>query len=238
MTAVCLADLFNLDLWSRGRIPTYADVRDGILELVDASLKAISVAGHPQPTELLLRFYGAWLGPSLDDPAPLRDVAAAVIGSLRGGGRPRLRFQLADSPIWDPSIRLLRSARSSPLKPPAYSLAAPSTCPHQGACSVTLLTSWFRKGCPDAACSVTLGQLGTIQRQKMVDTLLTADALALAHNGRANLLLLASDDDDMIPALLALSVSTVPTIHLRRKATLDGYYAGILTLKGLPTITW
>ena len=58
-------------------------------------------------------------------------------------------------------------------------------------------------------------------RQKIVDTLLTADAMAIIQHRLADAVILASDDDDMIPALLALAASDLPLTHMRRKVPRD-----------------
>ena len=60
MTIYCLADLFNLRLWPRGRRPNLGDIRDGIGELVDEILGATTDAG-----EMTIRLFGGWYGPTL-----------------------------------------------------------------------------------------------------------------------------------------------------------------------------
>jgi hypothetical protein len=72
----------------------------------------------------------------------------------------------------------------------------------------------------------------------MVDTLLTADALTIAHDGLAEIVIIASDDDDLLPALLALTKSDMKVIQMRRESSRDAYYDGILELQGLFTHTW
>ncbi|WP_419949480.1 hypothetical protein [Candidatus Palauibacter sp.] len=47
-----------------------------------------------------------------------------------------------------------------------------------------------------------LRHLARQTRQKMVDTLLTADAMAIIQGRLAHAVVLVSDDADMIPALL------------------------------------
>lgn len=237
MQATCLADLFNLQLWMPDRAPNYADVRDGITDLVAAALTALAGRGL-RTTELLVRLYGGWHRERLDDPSPLRDLTAAVLRNFHHSGRPRLRLQLADSPIWDPSIRLLRTLRDLPLRAPTRNVTIPTSCPHAGACTIGDLTSWLKNRCPDSACTVRLSDLATVSRQKMVDTLLTADALTIARDGLAEAILIASDDADMVPALLNLTNAEIRVIRLRRAATVDSYYDGILELSGLSTHSW
>ena len=56
-------------------------------------------------------------------------------------------------------------------------------------------------------------------RQKMVDELLTVDAVHLAR-ARESCVLIASDDDDMVPAILAASLDSQWPVHLLREHTL------------------
>ena len=62
-----------------------------------------------------------------------------------------------------------------------------------------------------------LRQVAQQTRQKMVDTLLTADAMAIIQGRLAHAVVLVSDDADMVPALLALSASDLRLTHLRRQ---------------------
>ena len=72
----------------------------------------------------------------------------------------------------------------------------------------------------------------------MVDTLITADALVIARDQLADVVILASDDADMIPALLALSVSPLQVVHLIRSKPSTNYYRGILEREGLTIHEW
>jgi hypothetical protein len=237
MQAYCLADFFNLQLLRNARAPTYADIRDGLNDLVAASLAAISHADL-HASDLLVRLYGGWYGDSLSDRVALRELTSAVIEGFSRHGPTRLRLQLADAPVWDPSVRLLRSVRRVAMKPAGVTVSTPSECPHNGACSLQDLSAWWKGKCPNRACRVKLVDVASANRQKMVDTLLTADALTIARDGLAEIFIIASDDDDLLPALLALTTSEMNVIHLRREASRDAYYDGILEMRGLLTHTW
>lgn len=237
MQAYCLADFFNLQLWRGGQAPTYADVRDGLNELVAASLAGIDDAGL-RASELVVRLYGGWHGDSPSDRVALRELTSAAIGGFSRHGSTRLRLQLAEAPVWDPSIRLLRSLRRVTMKPMGGMISTPSTCPHNGACSLKDLSAWWKGKCPNSACRAKLVDVASANRQKMVDTLLTADALTIARDGLAEIFVIASDDDDLLPALLSLTTSDMRVIRLRRDATRDAYYDGILEMQGLWTHTW
>lgn len=237
MQAYCLADFFNLQLFRNTQTPTYADIRDGLDDLVAASLAAISHAGL-HASDLLVRLYGGWYGDSLSDRVALRELTSAVISGFSRQGSTRLRLQLADAPVWDPSVRMLRSVRRVAVKPTGVLVSTPSECPHSGACSLQDLSAWWKGRCPNRDCRARLVDVASATRQKMVDTLLTADALTIAHDGLAEIVIIASDDDDLLPALLALTKSDMKVIQMRREASTDAYYDGILELQGLFTHTW
>lgn len=235
--AYCLADFFNLTLWGSGRHPTYADIRDGLEDLVAASLNAMKESGI-EPSELTVRLYGGWHGDRPDSRIPLRDLTEAVIRGFPSRSGSRIRIQMAEAPIWDPSLRLLRTVREMPLRPLPGQISAPGACADAGSCSVGSLISWWKGKCPNAACRVRLADVGSAVRQKMVDTLLTADAFTIMRDEAADVLLLASDDDDILPALLAIPPAKMKGIRLRRDARPDPYYDGVLDLLGLSTYNW
>ena len=71
----------------------------------------------------------------------------------------------------------------------------------------------------------------------MIDTLLTADAMAIRYEKLADTVVLASDDDDLIPAMLALAASDVELVHLtKRKA--PSFYREILEREGASIHEW
>jgi len=72
----------------------------------------------------------------------------------------------------------------------------------------------------------------------MVDTLLTADALTIARDELAEVIVLASDDSDMFPALFAAAESRVRVIALRRGTEHDAYYEGLFATRGIHTYDW
>ena len=72
----------------------------------------------------------------------------------------------------------------------------------------------------------------------MVDTLLTVDAMTIAHNAMADTIVLASDDDDMIPALLALTTANIRVTYLHRSHPSSSYYVDILQSEGVAVRHW
>lgn len=239
MIAYCLADLFNLRLWPPGRRPNAADIRDGIAELVDEALTVTPGATR----ELTIRLYGGWHGATLQSTTDLASMVRRAIRDMpRRVGRQRLRLQIADHPIWDSSIRILGSVRESRLTRIRAKLSKSDSCISEKQCTFPALQSWSRGRCPTYGCTVQLSNVASNLREKMVDTLLTADAVTIISDELADIVVLASDDADMLPALLALAVSNIALIHLRRQdngPTLPrDYYGQILRREGATIRTW
>lgn len=234
MFGYCLADFFNLGLWPIGRPANHADIRDGLDDLVRACF-----AAGPSMREITVRLYGGWNGPVPESRVTLRDLTESVLRNTPMRlGRTRLRFQLAETPIWDKSLRLLRTVRHSGVRHIHASISVPDDCPNGGHCSLVSFKAWCVGACPDPSCSVALGDVATRHRQKMVDTLMTADALTIAHEGMADVVLVATDDSDLLPGLLALKDSDLQAIHLTRSGHTGGYYRGILERDGVLIHQW
>ena len=234
MFVYCLADFFNLRLWPTGRPATFADIRDGLDELTGTAISRTPSAG-----EITIRLYGGWHGDVPHTQIGLRDmVTRAIEQAPKRLSRTRIRLELAESPIWDKSIRLLRSVRVSQMNNLHAEITSSLACLDPAACSLDSFATWCQGSCPTSGCRVQLATVARTRGQKMVDTLITADALVIARDQLADVVILASDDADMIPALLALSVSPLQVVHLIRSKPSSNYYRGILEREGLTIHEW
>ncbi|MXW55791.1 MAG: NYN domain-containing protein [Gemmatimonadales bacterium] len=213
MIAYCLADVFNLDLWPRHKPPVQPEVEEGLHDLIGQVISAV-----PSATEVTIRLYGGWHRETLTAPVDMRHMMSrAIENNPKRYRAQRIRVQLADHPIWDSATRLTRSLVESPMTRVSVRLSPAEHCAFPHSCTLDALSSWCSGKCPEQECPVRLRQVAQRRRQKMVDTLLTADAMAIIQDGRAHAVIIASDDADMIPALLALSASDVSLTHLRRR---------------------
>lgn len=235
MIAYCLADLFNLRLWPIGRAPSYPDVRDGLEELARAVVRCT-----PEAKDVRIRLYGGWHGDVPETRVDLREMVVRAIDRIpQRVNRSRLGFEIAETPHWDRSIRLLRSVKRVPITHIAGELQSHSSCANPATCALDVLGSWFRGRCPTSGCGVRLSDVASSIGQKMVDTLLTADAIEISSTEAADILLVASDDEDMIPALLAASRNRISVVHMvRREGSPPPYYRGILELSGVTIKEW
>ncbi len=236
ISAYCLVDFFNIEVLPKSRMPNTSDIRNGLDGIVSATMQALDSLGKPVQ-ELTLRLYGGWHGDFGGTEIQLMDMTMKVIREYPRHIGTRLRVQIADSPFLDPSVQFLHTVRSVPLKVPRAFFTMPSQCANRHHCAMEELVKWWEGKCPDENCTVKLMELGTMVRQKMVDTHITADAVALAAEGSCDILLIASDDDDMVPALLGAS-GRVTTYHLARKSRRHEYYTNLLQQKNIITHHW
>lgn len=233
MDAYCLADFFNLNLWPTGREATFSDVRDGLEALVSESLKASCA------TELTVRLYGGWNGQVPNTRSSLRDLTVRVLRDFpRRVQRVRLRLELAESPVWDRSMQMLGTVKNVRIPRVPGRFGAPAACKNPAGCTLGHFRSWAAGRCPEPDCRVNLGAVGSKFEQKMVDTMLVVDALHLARAQSATRLLLASDDEDMIPCFLALMAAGSEPVHMTRTGGFGEYYAGILERDGITIHQW
>jgi uncharacterized LabA/DUF88 family protein len=237
MQVHCLADLFNLQLWPPGQDPTYADLRSGLEELVGATIAALGDA-RIFPGEVTFRLYGGWHGELPESGKHILALTSAVIRQFPRRVGVRVRMQIADSPIWNQSLKMIDSVRQVPLRPPGGKIINHPLCAKPADCTVHQLRSWWNGRCPEGTCAVRIGDLGFMYRQKMVDTLLTADAITLAREELSDALVIVSDDDDMLPAILAVSSLRFRTLLLRRRERRDTYYQSILDSSDVSIHIW
>lgn len=104
-------------------------------------------------------------------------------------------------------------------------------------CSLSSFKSWCAGRCPETGCPVHLQDVASRYAQKMIDTLLTADAMAIRYERLADAVVLASDDDDMIPAMLALAASDVSLVHLTKRKR-RSFYRDVLEREGARIHEW
>lgn len=234
MRAYCLADLFNLDLWPTGRPPGVPDIRLGLDRLTEQVLETV-----PSAREVIVRLYGGWHGDVPDTQRDLRDMV-----SREAADRPRrrkhqmFRLELAESPVWDRNVPIRRSVRLVRSRRLRTKVDQPPNCAiGPDRCSLSSFGAWCTGRCPEKGCPVRLPDVVSRYTQKMIDTLLTADAMAIRYEGMADIVVLASDDDDLIPAMLALAASDLALVHLTKRTT-PSFYRGILEREGATIHEW
>jgi hypothetical protein len=92
--------------------------------------------------------------------------------------------------------------------------------------------------CPQPTCSVTNAEAFFYTEQKMVDTLLACDLIYLAQERPAEWVVVASDDWDLLPPLVAASGSSRRVSLVRRNTERAQPYDAKLESLGVAIVNW
>lgn len=220
----------------------------GLAHVVQAIVDAIGPSVLMGTHRLTVRLYGGWLTDTGTSPAAQR-LAGAV------GTFPRavqvtdgtksvsliVSVVFAYSLLCEPAVHFPGTYRE---RSPTNLMCLPgpfASCGAAGACVLNGLPAFINAGrCPEPSCSLLRDDVLSRPEQKLVDTLLIADLLHLAHTNAQDPLVVVSTDDDMWPgirlALLdghrVLQIHPVPgrSLHSRFIVRLpSGYSQATLT---------
>lgn len=114
---------------------------------------------------------------------------------------------------------------------------SPPLCASQGACVIDAVVSWSRGACPIAGCSVKVKDAFAYGEQKLVDTLLCCDVLALSLRRPSPPIFVLSDDDDLMPAYVMAGGLGASVWRCRMGSNTNTFYDGLLAQSGVGTIT-
>jgi hypothetical protein len=196
MTGHCLVDYDNLE---------HRDRELGLAVLARRIAAAVS-ADKPGLKALSLRLYGGWY----DESGLTREGTrlTQVFGSIFpfpvkiDGAWLNIRCEIASTLVDHPADILpftLRTKRGLKIRPRSV---IPPNCTSPTACGVLHVQAWVRGQCPISGCEVPTENAFVYREQKLVDTLLCCDLVALSFRKPAEPIILVSNDDDMIPALI------------------------------------
>ena len=183
--------------------------RRGLLDLVGTMLTTLPEPAVPDNSIADIRLYGGWY--ERDRPTSLaqelrEQIAECFPTVLRvtgpgTGRRVRAVVDLARSLLIRPDADLLdtyRHRRGTPRLvaaiPPAPNCAVPDSCPLS-----SLHAQLKRPRCPEPACHVELREVFSQPQQKLVDTMLTADAIFAARS--QGKIAIVTNDDDLWPGI-------------------------------------
>lgn len=113
---------------------------------------------------------------------------------------------------------------------------ASARCVNASTCTVTAVEAWSKGTCPATGCPVNATEPFSFYEQKLTDTLLCSDLLALAQRNPAPTTFILSDDDDMTPAILMAAKTGAPIFHIRSSLQ-PKFYDGILRQNSVQIIT-
>jgi hypothetical protein len=112
----------------------------------------------------------------------------------------------------------------------------PASCASQSSCAIDAVVAWSRGQCPIPGCTVKTWDAFTYGEQKLVDTLLCCDVLALSRRKPPPPVFVLSDDDDLLPALLMGAADGGTLWRCRMKANTNTFYDVILAQNSVRTI--
>lgn len=135
--------------------------------------------------------------PSRRSALPLRPSGAAA----RQPGQRASHTYAAKTPCLDPSTLYTLRLWSGL---PTLQVRRPGNCRYPLNCPLDDFKSWQRNRCPKRPdCRGTSREALSTERQKLVDTALVADTLHLARHCESDWVAVVSNDDDILPGLLA-----------------------------------
>lgn len=199
-----LVDLANTNVFRsvyRPNPPLIAQrLKDFIMPLAESTMTFLPSGFW----ELWFRLYDGWFDPE----GVVTSVHEMIRSHIRDDYPTRRRgyrvfVELAVSALAAREDRLVGTFREEEgLGPYRVSVLRqpPAGCYAPGSCSVSHFRSWVKGHCPAHNCTMLTGDVASFRRQKMVDTTLVADAVWAASKGGP--IIIASDDEDVIPGLV------------------------------------
>lgn len=225
----------------RGRLPNARDHELYLAEL-ERGLLAFRGSINEEFLELRVRLYGGWTSESSGRRTASGDMVSQALasnGAVRRVGRTRIFLELVDSLISAPDEPLYRTYRKDLWRGDLLAVGSqPVTCPdHPNLCAEMLaLRSWSSHSrCPrQATCAVKTRDFTHVTGQKLVDSMLVADAItcAVARDRVA----IVSIDDDMVPGALSASRLGGDVSLVRFGKTKQSDYDPILQRNGVEVV--
>lgn len=191
---------------------------------------------QPSPDEIFCRLYHGW---HLAHPDKPTDHHQALSRVLRNNyptriGRIRVSVSIADTLLVLPNDPIRFTVREIPGQF-NFRISRPSNCAKtKHDCYLAQLEEWKRGRCPEPSCPVKTNDVLFRLLQKTVDTSICCDAVALSTQHDNASIIVFSDDDDVLPALLTASkfgarITQLRTIHRQHSR----YYDHLLLREGI-----
>ena len=210
--------------------------RRGLVDLLSVSLVRLPADVLPDNTLVSTRLYGGWyeqdrlttLAESLR--LEIDQRFPTVLRFTERGHQRRIRalVALARSLLIRPNSDFLNTYRSRPGGPRITSRSAPYPgCSMPDHCLMSVLGPLVsRRSCPVVTCEARLRDVFVRRGQKLVDTMLTADAIFMASSQSNLTLVIVTNDDDLWPAICTAGHlgASIHHIHPRRNRKTPNVY--------------
>ncbi|WP_272545880.1 hypothetical protein PPH94_010865 [Burkholderia cepacia] len=217
--------------------PSLADYKAVFDEMVGAVVSTLRTPGIR--SEFSFRFYGGWFESVSGDPTDLHNmVVQCISGHRRQLNGQRLNFDIAYAPLFHGEMRFEATLRTEAWNRPEGKINDLATCmraPGSHRCHAVLaLNCWIRGKCPESDCHGRLRDVASRRGQKLVDTLLVADAVIAGSSGLYDQVVILSADEDLLPGLMFQSnrKCTMALARLNYSSSV-GRYDQLLQLDGI-----
>lgn len=219
----------------RGK-PSLSDYSDVFNEIISGVINALRTSVRSQ---FDFRFYGGWFESVSGDPTDLHNMVIQCIAQHpRQLSGQRLNFEVAYAPLFRGDMRLEATLRTESWKKPDGQVNDLATCmkaPGDSKCqALHTLSCWMRGRCPEPNCSRRLGDVASRRGQKIVDTLVVADAVIAGVSGIYDEVVILSADEDLLPGLLFRGnrACTMALVRLNYSSN-AGRYDAVLRSEGI-----
>lgn len=210
--------------------PSLADYAAVFDEMVGGVVGALRTPGAR--SEFTFRLYGGWFESVSGDPTNLHNmVVQCITRHPRQLSGQRLNFEVAYAPLFRGDMRFEATLRTEAWRQPegrVNDLASCMRAPGMPRCqAVHTLNCWMRGKCPESDCPGRLRDVATRRGQKVVDTLVVADAVIAGVSGLYDKIVILSADEDLLPGLLFQSnrKCTMALARLNYSASVGRYDA-------------
>lgn len=200
-TCIIFFDFDNVTKVNRiGKLPRQHDIERvfeaSIYNLLDALLSI------ERFDEVTFRLYSGWHDREAEEYTDLYFMVSAALRNIpRVYKKTRLFLKIIVAPAGIPTAEILHTKRAT-MGIGNYKVILPHACADAENCSLKLIEKWIRKGCPHLNCQIKNNDAFQSIGQKTVDTLMVSDAMYFALQDRCTAMVIASNDDDMVPGLL------------------------------------
>lgn len=202
--------------------------RRGLVDLVEKMLDKLPESVTPNNAIISVRLYGGWY--ERDRPTALAqdlqsEIAQQFPTVIQLEGKINLRrirtiVELARSLLICPGNDLFNTLRHRRGTPRFRSAQLPyDNCAKPQNCALSELERILRAPkCPAETCITKLQDVFTLPQQKLVDTMITSDAIFVAHSLTTTKLVVVTNDDDLWPGICTAGHigAAIYHIHPRR----------------------
>jgi len=186
----------------------------------------------PGINDVYIRLYGGWysdLGLTNKGTRIAQETLQfPLTTTLQGKILRRLFCEIASSLIDRKADTLFSTFRKRAGFRSRLAVTLPNGCVDPPNCTVRAVSGWSSGKCPHTSCAITTNDVFSYYEQKLVDTLLCCDLIALGRRSPAPVIFVLSDDDDIVPAYLLAAAGGASVFKLEMRASVAQSYGGLL----------